>query len=117
MRPTVSRRWLTVLAVGLAFALGAGAGSLRPKEAQAQSLSASTVYVPAGGLVFRAPDGTALARLSRDAHGGKFELFDDRHEVSVRVPNVAPNAPPPPANPYAGEADPWAAPAARDDVF
>ena len=49
-------------------------------------IATSTIYVPAGGLVFRAADGTPIARLSRGPHGGSFELFDDRGETRA-APN------------------------------
>jgi hypothetical protein len=92
MRQSSSNVRITVI-IAVAFAAGIGVGQFGRGEAHAQSLSTATLYVPAGGLVFRAPDGTALARLARDAHGGTFELFDDRHEVSMRVPRVASAAP------------------------
>ncbi|HEX8794516.1 MAG TPA: hypothetical protein VF765_26405 [Polyangiaceae bacterium] len=38
------------------------------REAHAQSIATSTIYVPAGGLVFRAGDGTPVAQLSRGPH-------------------------------------------------
>jgi hypothetical protein len=66
-----------VVGVVLAFGIGFGAGALQ-REAHAQSIAAATIYVPAGGLVFRAADGTPLARLSHGPHGGDFEIFDDR---------------------------------------
>jgi len=62
-----------------ACGIGFGAGTLQ-REAHALSMTTSTIYVPAGGLVFRAADGTPLARLSRGPHGGSFELFDERGE-------------------------------------
>lgn len=90
MRSTSSRSWVTAVSLASVFLFGMAAGHLTQREAHAQSLSTSTIYVPPGGLVFRAPDGAPLARLSRDAHGGTFELFDDRQEVSVRAPRVTP---------------------------
>jgi len=63
----------------LAGGIGFGAGALQ-REAHAQSIATSTIYVPAGGLLFRAAGGTPIARLSRGPHGGSFELFDDRGE-------------------------------------
>ena len=68
-----------VLGMVSALGIGFGAGALQ-HEAHAQSIATSTIYVPAGGLVFRAADGTPLARLSRGPHGGSFEVFDDRGE-------------------------------------
>ena len=77
------------------------------REANAQSAGISTLYVPPGGLVFRAMDGKPLARISEDSHGGALELFDDRREVSARfqgsrTPHLAQQ------NPYTlDERDPW----------
>jgi hypothetical protein len=116
MRSTSSRRRITALAIATAFVAGIGASQLAQHEAQAQSLSTATLYVPAGGLVFRAPDGTAIARLSRDAHGGTFELFDNRHEVSMRAPKGPAKFPELAPNPYATDVDPWT-PATKADVF
>jgi hypothetical protein len=41
-------------------------------------------------------DGKAIARLSRDARGGVFELFDDRQQVAARVSAgaIGPGRPP-----------------------
>jgi len=83
------------------------------REANAQSAGISTLYVPPGGLVFRAMDGKPLARISQDAHGGALELYDDRREVAARfqgsrTPVLAQQ------NPYTvDDRDPWtvAAPA------
>jgi hypothetical protein len=118
MRSTSPRAWITVLTIATAFVTGIGVDRCMGREAQAQSLSTTTLYVPARGLVFRAPDGTALARLSRDAHGGTFELFDDRHEVSTRVQRAAPLSPVLAPNPFEIDADPWTSlPAAANDEF
>jgi hypothetical protein len=78
MRGTKRAVWTSLLGMMVACGIGFGAGALR--EAHAQSIATSTIYVPAGGLVFRAADGTPLARLSRGPHGGSFEVFDDRGE-------------------------------------
>ncbi|HEY3821874.1 MAG TPA: hypothetical protein VGL81_32130 [Polyangiaceae bacterium] len=77
------------------------------RDANAQSAGISTLYVPAGGLVFRAMDGKPLARISEDSHGGALELFDDRREVAARFQG---SRPPPLArqNPYTlDDRDPW----------
>jgi hypothetical protein len=79
MRGTKRATWTWVLGIIFASGIGFGAGALQ-REAHAQSAATSTIYVPAGGLVFRAGDGTPLARLSRGPHGGNFEVFDDRGE-------------------------------------
>jgi hypothetical protein len=99
-RSTSSRRWITAIAIAAAFVTGVTVNQFAPREAQAQSVSTATVYVPPGGLVFRATDGTALARLSRDAHGGTFELFDDRHGMLMRLPKATVNVPGLAPNPY-----------------
>jgi hypothetical protein len=49
----------------------------------------ATVYVPASGLVFSTLDGKAIARLSRDEHGGVLELYDDRQEPTARFSSGA----------------------------
>jgi hypothetical protein len=82
MRGTKGATWTWVLGMVVACCIGFGAGTLQ-REAHAQSIATSTIYVPAGGLVFRAADGTPLARLSRSPHGGSFEVFDDRVEERV----------------------------------
>jgi hypothetical protein len=71
-------RWLVV--AFCAFVTGVAADALQ-RDAQAQPGATSSIYVPAGGLVFRAADGTPIARLSRGPHGGSFELYDDRGET------------------------------------
>ena len=78
----------SVLVVGAAFLAGIVFDELGHREARAQSLTASTIVVPEGGLYFRAPDGTLVARLSRDAHGGSFELFDGK---SLATTELRPN--------------------------
>ena len=54
-------------------------------DAQAQAGGPTTLYVPPGGLVFRSVDGAPLARISKDARGGVFEVYDERHEVASRL--------------------------------
>jgi len=102
LRP--SRRTLvSMLTLTAAFVAGVAFDAIGHREARAQSLATSTILVPEGGLVFRATDGTALARLSRDANGATFELFDD-HAASKQV-RRAPELRP---NPYeVDEQDPW----------
>jgi hypothetical protein len=109
MRGT-KRATLTWL-LGMLFAggIGFGAGALQ-REAHAQSVATSTIYVPAGGLVFRAADGTPLARLSRGAHGGSFELFNERGETRAAPAKDAAS------NGYTlDEGDPWRAPVPPND--
>jgi hypothetical protein len=118
MRTTSTRRWLIPSAIAAAFVTGVAIGQLPQREAHAQSLSTATVYVPAGGLVFRAPDGTALARISRDAHGGTFELFDDRHGAPMGLPGAGANTHAAAPNPNAIDTGPLAQPpVTRDEVF
>jgi hypothetical protein len=77
-----------ILGVALAAALGGALVShtFWAREAQAQGASSiSTIYVPADGVVFRSFDGRPIARLSRDAHGGLLEVYDDHDEATVRV--------------------------------
>lgn len=106
MRGTKRATWMWLLGTALAASVGFGAGALQ-REAHAQSIATSTIYVPAGGLVFRAADGTPIARLSRGPHGGSFELFDDRGEE---------HAAPAPGSGSKGyvldDGDPWKAPVA-----
>jgi hypothetical protein len=105
-----SRALLWSLTVCVAF-VGGVAFEHFGREAKAQSAGISTLYVPAGGLVFRSMDGKPLARISEDSHGGALELFDDRREVSARfqgsrTPVLAQQ------NPYTlEERDPFSGPA------
>lgn len=106
MRSTKRRMWVWLLGLVCAFAAGFGASALQ-REAHAQSIATSTIYVPAGGLVFRAADGTPIARLSRGPHGGSFEVFDDRGDE--RPASAAQHG----ANSYVlDEGDPWRSPSA-----
>ena len=75
---------LAVLALALAFAGGLVTSLVRDAHAQASPFAA-TVYVPSDGLAFRTFDGRVVARLSYDAHGGIFELYDDHEQPAVRV--------------------------------
>jgi hypothetical protein len=100
--PALSTRVVaSALVVAAAFFGGIVFDELGHREARAQSLTTSTVIVPEGGLYFRAPDGTVVARLSRDAHGGSFELFDGRSSSASKELR---------ANPYVDDADPWSKP-------
>jgi hypothetical protein len=105
------RQRATLWLIGMVAAggIGFGAGALQ-REAHAQSNATSTIYVPAGGLVFRAADGTPIARLSRGPHGGSFELFDDRGEL-----HAAPTREVGPKAYVVDERDPWTAPATQTD--
>lgn len=115
MRRPVARLVSALAALAVAFALGVASQHLAVREARAQTLPAltATFYVPGDGLMFKTLDGRPLARLSRDASGGVFELYDDRGQVAQRVSagSVAATwtAPTPKElhpNPYATEGDP-----------
>jgi hypothetical protein len=112
MSPSCRRTVVSVSAVLAAFLAGATFdAAVGHREARAQSIATSSIVVPEGGLVFRATDGTPIARLSRDAHGGTFELFDERGDG--RRGRVSGELRP---NPYvADEADPWANRPGRSD--
>jgi hypothetical protein len=72
-----------ILALVAAFGGGLGSSHLIERDARAQSSfqmpQTAAVYVPPEGLAFRALDGRVIARLSYDAHGGSFEVYD-HHE-------------------------------------
>ena len=81
-----TRVLVSSVALTAAFAAGMGLRGLSPRSAHAEPMTVvSTVYVPAEGIVFRATDGKAIAKLSRDAHGGFLELYDDSQDVGVRL--------------------------------
>ncbi len=67
--------WMLVPVCAVTLACGAASSQ---RDVCAQSPAASTVYVPAEGLVFRDADGRPLARVVRGPHGGALELYDDR---------------------------------------
>jgi hypothetical protein len=78
--------FLVPAAVACAFAGGFASSRVLERDARAQTAPfASTVYVPTEGLVFRRFDGRMVARLSYDAHGGVFELFDERERRTARM--------------------------------
>ena|ERR1700730_14366102 len=82
MSPSPSRALAFAIAGVVTFAAGALSQRLWLRDARAQATSAaSTIFVPWEGLVFRTPDGRAIARLSRDANGGVLELYDDHHSA------------------------------------
>jgi hypothetical protein len=102
--PRPSRRTVvSLLTVTAAFVAGMAFDAVGHREAHAQALATSTILVPEGGLIFRATDGTTLARLSRDAHGASFEVFEDQ-AGSTQVHSSSELH----ANPYViDEQDPW----------
>jgi hypothetical protein len=79
-----------ILALFAAFAGGVAMAHLVEREASAQSgPQAASVIVPADGLAFRAIDGRIVARLSYDAHGGAFEVYDGRERPAGALRPVA----------------------------
>src|SRR3977135_3408142 len=81
----------SILALATAFAAGLVSQRLLLPEGRADSVVAiSTIYVPPSGLVFQSGDGRPIARLSRDAAGGVFELYDNRQQVARRVHSMPP---------------------------
>jgi hypothetical protein len=94
---------IAITALVATFAAGIVASQLWVRDARAQAAPfAATIYVPSDGLAFRTFDGRVVARLSHDAHGGVFELYDE-HEQAVahvradafsRGPGAAPLPPP-----------------------
>jgi hypothetical protein len=86
-RPLRSRTLLIVLAFGATFVAGAASQRWLLGEARADSVSStSTIYVPSNGLVFRTLDGKPIARISHDARGGVFELYDEQQQPMRRAP-------------------------------
>ena len=85
-----------VLALFGAYGVGVASTHLIEREARAQAATrTASVYVPPEGLVFRALDGRAIARLSYDARGGAFEVYDSReHSAGALRAAVATDAPP-----------------------
>ncbi len=80
----------SVLALVSAFLAGVASQRWLLRDARADSMmSTSTIYVPSSGLVFESLDGKPIARLSRDAQGGVFELYDGRQQVMRRIPSMA----------------------------
>ena len=74
------------LIVPVAFAVGALTSRWLVREARADAVPfAATVYVPSDGIAFRSFDGHVIARLSYDAHGGFFEVYNEREQVASRV--------------------------------
>jgi hypothetical protein len=108
MRTFSNRALVWTLSVFAAFAAGVASEHFG-REAHADSMTGvSTLYVPPGGLVFKATDGTPLARIGRDAHGGTLELYDEHGEIAGRRqhgPRVTPALLR--ENPYVDMRDPW----------
>jgi hypothetical protein len=88
---------IAITALAATFAAGVVASHfIRDARADAGSF-ASTVYVPSDGITLRTLEGHVIARLSYDAHGGVFELYDENERPSTRV-RADSFAPPPPTS-------------------
>jgi hypothetical protein len=75
-----------VASIALAFAAGLASYRWLVSDAHAHAAPlASTVYVPSDGLAFRSFDGRVVARLTYDAHGGAFELYDEHEQPAARM--------------------------------
>jgi hypothetical protein len=74
------------LAVPVVVAFVGGLCASGISHAQSNPL-ASTIYVPADGLVFRTFDGHVIAKLSHDARGGALEVFDDHERPFATLRN------------------------------
>jgi len=69
------------------FVAGLLAGHALTRDASAETPHAtSSILVPATGLTFRAPDGTLIATLSRDARGAFFEFSNGDGKSTTRIP-------------------------------
>jgi hypothetical protein len=84
-------RWQFAVLAAIVAVSGFGGGvvsgrlfAVRDANAQARS-PASSINVAASGLLFRGPDGRVIARLSSDAGGGVFELFDAHEQLGARM--------------------------------
>jgi hypothetical protein len=82
---------LAIFAILATFAGGLASSRWVEGEASARQPQATTLYVPADGLIFRALDGRMVARLSYDAHGGIFEVYDDHERPTAAL---RPGSPP-----------------------
>ena len=104
---------LAAAATTFAFAVGLllSRALVRDAHAQASPFSA-TVYVPSDGIAFRAFDGRIVARLSYDAHGGVFDLYDEREQPVTRLRGESVARPAVPVNP-----PPFARPKEQDFGF
>jgi hypothetical protein len=112
----LSRASMLLLTTLAAFGGGATSHYFWPRDARAQAIAhASTIYVPADGLVFRTIDGKPIARLSHGTHGGVLELYDDRQEAAARFSSGTIGATRSSARePYVlDEEDPWIASPAK----
>jgi hypothetical protein len=84
-----------LLAFAATFVAGVLSQRLLLREAHADPASSTaSLYVPPSGLVFRTLDGTPIARISRGAHGGVFEVYDDQQQPIRHWPASGPMATP-----------------------
>jgi hypothetical protein len=67
------------------FAAGIGAAKLVGEARADARPSTATIYVPPEGLVFRGADGRSIARLSSDASGGVFELYNAQEQPAAKL--------------------------------
>jgi hypothetical protein len=84
-----------VLTLLVAFAGGFVSSRLLERSAHALTApGASTAYVPSDGLAFRTFDGRIVARLSYNARGGIFDVYDGQEHpaISVRADMLVPSA-------------------------
>jgi hypothetical protein len=103
-----------ILALSAAFAGGVATSQVIEREARAQSgAQSASMYVPVEGLAFRGADGRVIARLSYDARGGAFEVFDNHERAAIAMrPGLVAEAPRPSATPLATAAAPFGIPVA-----
>jgi hypothetical protein len=77
---------LAILALVAAFGGGVASSRLIEGEARAQAApQQASVYLPAEGLAFRSADGHIVARLSYDARGGAFEVYDGHERPAAAL--------------------------------
>ena len=75
-----------ILALVAAFGGGVASSRLIEGEARAQAApQQASVYLPAEGLAFRSADGRIVARLSYDARGGAFEVYDNHERPAAAL--------------------------------
>ena len=80
----IARQSLPVILVAMISGLVAGATASSFREARAETNAETTsIVVGKAGLVFKSADGKAMARLSRDPNGNKFELYDSTGQTKL----------------------------------
>jgi hypothetical protein len=79
-----ARPVLFTMALVVTFFGGAVASHLFERQAQAKPAGQpASVYVPPDGLAFRTLDGRIIARMSYDARGGFFEVYDNNERPTA----------------------------------